>query len=322
MVDAVSMPRSSLLSGALLLTAAAVCLSGSAVLISASGVAPITAGALRCGLALVVLAPLAALEWARLGPAPTRALACAAIAGVALGIDFSCWNVSVVEAGAGVATVLVNVQVIVLPALVWALDRVPAPRRAWLVAPIMLTGVGLAGGVLRSGGEAPAPRGVLLGLAAGTAYACYLYAIRRGSPDATRWPLCVLAVACGTATATAVIIAVVTGDAAVPSTARAWLMMAALALFGQVAAFALINRGTAYLSPDVAGPLLLLPTVFAVPLAAAVLDEVPTVAQVIGCLIVLASTWYATRRGTGRAGADRRTSAPAARGERGTARAD
>lgn len=296
MVDAEPMPRSSLLSGALLLVAAAFCLSGSAVLISASGVAPITAGALRCGLALVVLVPLAAVEWRRLGQPPTRPLVCAAIGGVALGIDYSCWNVSVIEAGAGVATVLVNVQVVVLPALIWAFDRVRAPRRVWLVAPIMLTGVGLAGGVLQSGGHGPAPRGVLLGLAAGIAYAGYLYAIRRGSPDASRWPLSVLTVACVTAAATAASVAVLTGDAEIPPTAQAWLMMAALALFGQVAALGLINRGTALLPTDVSGPLLLLPTVVAVPLAAVVLDEIPTIGQVAGCAVVLASAWYATRR--------------------------
>src|SRR5699024_2407541 len=252
------MARSSLVSGALLLTAAAVCLSGSAILVSASGVAPITAGALRCGLALVVIVPLAALEWRRRGAIPRHPLVCAAVAGVALGIDFSCWNVSVVEAGAGVATVLVNVQVIVLPVLLWAFDGVRAPRRVWLVAPVMLTGVGLAGGVLHSGGGAPGTRGVLLGLAAGTGYACYLYAIRRGAPQAHGWPFGVLAVACATATLTAAGVAVITGDAALPPTARAWMMMAALALFGQVAALALINQGTARLSPDVSGPLLLL----------------------------------------------------------------
>ncbi|UYM06390.1 DMT family transporter [Solicola gregarius] len=307
------MPRSSLLSGVLLLLAAAACLSGSAVLIAASGVAPVSAGALRCGLALVVLAPIAVAEQRRRGAIPRRPLVCGLLAGVALGIDFSCWNVSVVEAGAGVATVLVNVQVIVVPALLWGLDRVPAPPRVWLVAPIMLLGVGLAGGVLGAGDHAPAPRGVLLGLAAGAAYACYLYGIRRGGPSARRWPIGVLAAACAAATVTATGIAVVTGDAELPATARAWLMMAALALFGQAAAFALINRGTAQLEPDVSGPLLLLPTVFAVPLAAVVLDEVPTLAQVLGCVVVLAATWYATRRAGPRgAPTDGHVRAPAA----------
>ncbi|MDN5852837.1 MAG: DMT family transporter, partial [Actinomycetia bacterium] len=216
------------------------------------------------------------------------------------------------EAGAGVATVLVNVQVIVLPVLIWAFDGIRAPRRVWLVAPLMLAGVGLAGGVLHSGSDAPGARGILLGLAAGAAYAGYLYGIRRGSPEANRWPLGVLAVACATATLTASGVAVLTGDAEIPSSAQAWLMMAALALFGQVAAFALINRGTARLSPDVSGPLLLLPTVFAVPLAAAILDEIPTVAQVIGCLVVLGATWYATRRAP-LGPADKRTHGDAAR---------
>jgi drug/metabolite transporter (DMT)-like permease len=296
--DACSVARSSHVQGALLLIAAAACLSASGVLISASEVAPITAGALRVGLALVVLAPLALVEWRRRGPMPRRALACGAMAGVALGIDFSCWNVSVVEAGAGVASVLINVQVIGLPALLWVLDRAPIPRRLWLIAPVMLVGVALAGGVLRSGGHGPAAHGVLLGLAAGMAYACYLYAIRRGAPDADRWPIGVLTVACAVAAATAACIAVLTGDASVPGTARAWLMMAMLALLGQVAAFALINRGTARLTPDVAGPLLLLPTVFAVPMAAVALDEIPTVTQVVGCLVVLGATWYATRQGS------------------------
>lgn len=299
MTDACFVPRTSRASGAVLLIAAAACLSGSAVLISASGVAPISAGALRCGLALAILIPLAVIEARRRGPIPRRALVLAAVGGVALGIDYSFWNVSIVEAGAGVATVLINVQIVVLPALVWALDRVPIPRRVWLIAPIMLIGVGLAGGVLRNDAHAPQMHGIALGLAAGAAYACYLYAIRRGGSDARHWPMGVLTTACATASATAIVIAVATGDAELPQSGRAWLMMAALALFGQVAALALINRGTALLTPEVSGPLLLLPTVFAVPLAAVILDEIPTVGQVIGCGVVLLTAWYATRQRRG-----------------------
>lgn len=292
-------------SGTVLLVAAAGCLSGSAVLISASGVAPVSAAVLRTGLALVPLAPLVLMERRRAGSMPARLRAYALVAGVALGIDFSCWNVSVVEAGAGVATVLVNVQVIVLPALSWLLDRTGIPRRVWVVAPVMLAGVGLSGGLLDLGTRTPHPRGILLGLAAGTAYACYLYVIRRGGHGAPRRPFGVLATACASACATAAVVALATGDAELPASARSWAMMIALASFGQVAAFALINRGTARLAPEVASPLLLLPAVFAVPMAGVALDEVPSVAQVAGCAIVVAAAWYATARrpsGRGRPG--------------------
>lgn len=78
-----------------------------------------TAAFLRCWIAVIVLAPLAILELRRHGLLPSRALVVAAVSGAALGIDYVLWAQSVLDAGVGVSTVLISVQVIVFPALVW-----------------------------------------------------------------------------------------------------------------------------------------------------------------------------------------------------------
>src|SRR5699024_11769905 len=70
----------------------------------------------------------------------------AAISGAALGLDYVLWAQSVLDAGLGVSTVLISVQVIVFPALVWIFG---GSRPGWLFigcVPVLIIGMLLTGG--------------------------------------------------------------------------------------------------------------------------------------------------------------------------------
>lgn len=284
--------------GVLLLVLSGACLGLSPVLVAVADTAPATAAALRAGIAAVALAPFVAVEVRRRGRAPRRPVVFAAAAGVALGVDFSCWNVSIADAGAGVATVLINVQVVLMPLLVFLLEGARPHRSIWVMAPMILLGVGLAGGLADTGLRGTAGTGVLFGVIAGAGYTCYLYLVRRGTSDHDGHPLSVLMVACAAAAGTAALIGGAGAGLDPPPGPGSWVDLGVLALVGQVLAFALINRGTALLSPGTSGPLLLLPSVFAVPLAALLVHDVPSATQVLGCAIVLGGAWAAGRRAT------------------------
>lgn len=75
--------------------------------------------------------------------------------------------------------------------------------------------------------------------------------------------------------------------------------MGALALFGQVLAWVLINPGLARLSPNVGAGLLLTQPVLAVALGMAI-GERPSLTQLAGCVLVLALVWFNGRRAPSR----------------------
>lgn len=288
---------------ALTVLAGAAVLSSTGVLVRLAEVGAATASFWRCVLALVALVPLAAWEVRRHGRPEVGLLGWAALSGVLLGTDFLLWTQSVLDAGAGIANVVLNVQVVAFPLLAWALAGRGAraaerpSRRQLVAAPVLLAGIALAGGALGGGsGDMPAPvRGALLGALAGLAYAGYLHLNRDGarrSPAHVVTPVCVATAAA--AVTTGVVGAATTGiSVSLPAASWAWLVL--LALAGQVVAWVLISRGSAGLAPGTTASLLLVHPVLSVASGMVVLGERPTAVQLAGSALVVVTVWAATR---------------------------
>ncbi|WP_372492428.1 DMT family transporter [Actinomadura litoris] len=278
----------------LLLVAGAAFISVSAILVALSGVSAGTAALFRCALALPVLAPLALRERRRAGPRRRRGVDVAA--GLLLGADLVLWGAAIGEVGAGVATVLVSVQVVVVPLLALAVHG-ERPTRAFAAAvPAMLGGVALAGGLADTGPQAAgAVRGVLYGTSAGVTYAGYLFLTRfagRGQPH--RATPVLLATAGAGAASAALGIPWQGVDLAPGWAALGWL--AALAMTGQVCGWMLIGAALPRVRAETGGTLLLLQPVLAVVFGAVVLAERPSPAQIAGCVLVVAAVRLAAGR--------------------------
>ncbi|MCK1795574.1 DMT family transporter [Streptomyces sp. XM4193] len=285
--------RSSRTGGALVVGGAG-CLSLTAVFISLADVGAGTAAFLRCAIALAVLLPLALYERRRHLSFPRRLRGPALLAGVFLGIDYVMWTVSILDVGAAVATVLLNIQVIAFPLLARVLGGHRIPRRFAYASPLMLAGLALAAGLLDHSDQARHPlRGALLGLSAGVAYAAYLYLIRLcgvASPQHSVTPVFLSTLA---AAATSGVLALFTTGLTLAVPLASWGWLIALALLGQVAAWILIGRGTSRVTPNAAAALLLLQPIMAVVCAMLLLGETPTALQLAGCAVVVAAVWFA-----------------------------
>src|SRR6202008_939994 len=94
-------------------------ISSSAILITLAHVGAITTAFFRCALALPVLVPLAVLEQRRLGRRPAASRGYAMLAGLFLTVDLVLWNHAISDVGAGVATVLGNLQVLFVGVFAW-----------------------------------------------------------------------------------------------------------------------------------------------------------------------------------------------------------
>lgn len=276
----------------------AVCIAFSAILVRVADAAPATAAVFRCAYALPLLGLLAAADRRRLGPRPARDRRLAWIAGAFFALDLLTWHYAIAAVGAGLATVLGNLQVVVVALAAWALlgER---PSRALVVAiPVVLAGVVLISGVIGEGAYGADPAlGVVFGIATSLTYAAFLLILRHGTSDDRR-PAGPLFDATLSATAVAVVAGVAIGDVdLVPSwPAHGWLVL--LALSAQVLGWLLISVSLPRLPAALTSLLLLLQPVPTLALGAVLLGEDPSPVQTVGVVVILVGVLLATRART------------------------
>src|SRR5437588_643460 len=118
--------------------AGALTIAFSAILVRLSHASPSTAAVFRCGYAVPVLGLLAWRERRLYGPRPRRDLRLSVWAGLFFAADLICWHHSIADVGAGLATVLGNLQVVlvglVAGAVIGDVSLAPSwPEHGWLV---------------------------------------------------------------------------------------------------------------------------------------------------------------------------------------------
>jgi drug/metabolite transporter (DMT)-like permease len=272
----------------------AVAIGFSGILFRLSHVSASTGAFYRCVWALPPLWMLARLEDRRFGKRDRRSIALAWVAGAFFAADLVLWHNAIEQVGAGLATVLGNVQVVLVGLLAWAfLDE--RPHRSSLAAlPIVGIGVVLISGALEHGAYGSNPGlGAVYGVLTGIAYSGFLLTLRQGSSDLRRaaGPLFTATVASALGCA---VIGVVVGDLDLtPSwSATGWLIL--LALSSQVLGWLLISTSLPRLPAVVTSILLTFQPVCSVVFAALIIDESPSLLQLGGAGCILAGLVTAT----------------------------
>jgi len=285
---------------------------------------PATSAILRVGIALVALIPFALREKAQKGGINRTGILLSVAAGFFLGIDFTAWNYSIFFVGSGIASILLNLQIIILPALAMMFDKFRPAKSYFVLVPIMIFGVMLTGGVFESApSEGPtevygmdiAVLGTILGSVSGVCYGIYLYASRKASmvnPGRIIQPMAITCAAQLIAPSTYMAIwsdrgfdvtngvlvdgklpldpETTVGD---PIDATNWFWMIVLAILGQAVAWTFVQYGSVRLDTTIVAGLLLLSPVATVAIIAPILfDEVPSFLQILGVVVVLAAVAY------------------------------
>lgn len=259
-------------------------------------VSPATASFFRCGYAVPPLVALAVLERQRLGTRSRHSHGLAGAAGVLLGANFLLLNTAIPLVGAGIATVVGNLQVLVVAWLGWLFFAERPSPRVLLVLPVALAGVVLISGALQGDPYGASPgAGTLVSIGTSLAYAGYMLVMRqsqrRGDPHVAGPLLEATAVS----TVTCAVLAPLAGgiDLAPSWPAHGWLLLSA---FGpQVLGWMLITTAMSRLPVALTAVLLLLQPAVAVLLAGAVLAERPSPLQLLGCVVLLAGAVHAAR---------------------------
>src|SRR3989440_379209 len=275
----------------------AVTIAFSSILVRLSHASPSTAAIFRCAYALPVLGLLAFLEDRRFGGRSWADRRVAIGAGVFFAADLLMWHHAIGDVGAGLATVLANIQVVLVPLVAWFVLSERPGRRVLAALPLALLGVVLISGALEHGAYGRDPtRGTLFGLGAGVAYVGFLLLLRQGGADLRR-PAGPLFDATAVATVLCVIAGLVIGDAdLVPDWPGAgWLIT--LALTSQVLGWLLITISLPRLPAAMTSLLLTVQPVGSVALGALILAEAPSALQLAGVALVLAGLFVVTAPG-------------------------
>lgn len=269
----------------------------SAILVDLADVSPAAAAVYRCAYALPVLGALAVWEDRRFGRRSRRERRFAIAAGIFFSADLITWHHAIEDVGAGLATVLGNLQVVIVPFLALAVLREPVPRRIVRALPLVVIGVVLVSGALESGAYGANPaRGVLFGALTGLTYAAFLLIQRHGSRDLRRpaGPLFDMTLVC---TVVSVAADVVLGEGdLVPSWPSAgWLIV--LALTSQALGWLLITVSLPRLPAALTSLTLTIQPVASVALGAVLLGQEPSVLQLAGVACILAGLLSVAVRG-------------------------
>ncbi len=281
----------------LIALAGALTIAFSAILVHQAGVHPATAALYRCAYALPVLGRLAWRERRRYGPRAAGQQRLALIAGLFFAADLIFWHQAIADVGAGLATVLGNLQVVVVPFVAWAVLAEAPGRRILAALPLTLVGVVLISGALESGAYGAHPlRGVIYGVLTGLSYAGFILILRHGNEDPRR-PAGPLFDATWVSALVALAVALVLNvDDLVPAWPSAgWLLL--LALSSQVLGWMLISTSLPRLPAALTSMILTIQPVGSVVLGIVLLGEDPSALQLCGAACILAGlVSIATRR--------------------------
>ena len=272
----------------------AACISFSGIFYRYAEVSPSTGTVYRALFGLPILAAVGLAERRRYGPLPSATVRLAAIAGLFFAGDLLLWHHAIEAVGAGLATVLGNLQVIIVGIVAWLLLGERPSRATLLALPVVLAGVVLISGAI--GGDAygadPA-LGVVLGIGTALCYAGYLLVIRRGLRDPRR-PAGPVAVATIFVALAAALVGAAGGDLDLAPAPGSLAWLALLGVTSQSAGYLLISISLPRLPAVITSVILLAQPVMTVVLSVILLGEAPSSTQLLGVTLVIGGIAAAT----------------------------
>jgi drug/metabolite transporter (DMT)-like permease len=259
-----------------------------------AAVSPSTGTFYRAVFGLPLLVLVAFGEWRRHGPLPRQTIRLAAIAGLFFTGDLMFWHHAIEAVGAGLATVLGNLQVIIVGFFAWTLLGERPTRSTLLALPIVLAGVILISGVVGDDAYGAAPQlGVILGVATAFCYSAYLLIIRWGGRDARR-PAGPVAVATACVVLASFVVGEVVGDLDLTPGPQSLFWLAILGITAQSAGYLLISISLPRLPAIITSIILLSQPVMSMGLAIVLLGETPSPTQLLGVALVIGGIAGAT----------------------------
>jgi drug/metabolite transporter (DMT)-like permease len=295
--------------------AGAACISSSAVLMRLAGSSASVTALGRCAFALPVLGLLTVRERRR-GASPMTAHGrwLARVSGMFLAADLVLWSHSISAIGAGLGTVIPNLQLLIISLLGWLVLREKPRRSLMFAAPVMLAGLVLVGGLTGTHAYGADPAlGVAEGAGVAVLYSMYILMLRQATSSAGQ-PSAVETLYEATlgGAAGSVVLGLVLHDFRLGPAWPALGWLALLALTSQVIGWLLITVSMPSLPAWMISVVLLVQPAGSVTLGYLVLGERPSPVQMLGVTLMLAGVLIAVTGRTARRATEHEVHPPGA----------
>ena len=225
------------------------------------------------------------------------------VLGLFLAIDLVLWNHTIADVGAGIATLLGNLQVLFVALAAWVLLHERPGRRFLVALPVVMVGVVLVSGLAGAGaGDIHPLAGIIFGIGTSLSYAAFLLILRQTSAGTPH-----IAGPLAEVTTVAALGSLLLGLAFgglqldVPWSSLRWLLL--VSVTSQTVGWLLITASLPRLPAAMSSLLLLLQPAAALVLADVVLGERPALVQVAGAALVCLGVLVSTKRTATRAAA-------------------
>ena len=286
----------------MLLAFGAACLSFAAIFVKMLGVGvmgPTAIGFWRTFLGAVILFVWAVAARRKLAM-PGAIFGWSVLAGFVFFLDLFFWHRSIIYVGAGMATILANIQVLVTATLSYLVFKERLSIKFFGIALSAMAGIGLLIGI---GSDVEFSRqyitGVILGLATGFMYASYIIVMKLAGQHKDHPDFRVLMAWTSLFTATFLAIASYWEEAAfMPPDWRAFAVLVALGLVVQTLGWWSITTSLPRLRGSTSGLVLLLQPVLATTWGWLFFVEHLTVVQLTGAVITLGAIYLGSARRT------------------------
>ncbi len=252
---------------------------------------PVTGTFFRAAYALPILVVLYLIRRQR-DQRPIKARWLALGAGLMLGADLTAWNAAIDRIGAGLATLIVNTQVIFVALGAWLAFGERPRRETAFAIPVILIGIALVSGVGQAGafGENPLV-GTAFALLGAVFYATFILAFRESNKSQAPGSGPLLEATIGVAIlALAVGVPTSNIDFQFSWPQHGWLI--AMAIGSQIVGWLLIGYALPRLPAAETATIILLQPAMTLVWGVLILDERPSSLQIVGAAVVLLGVGY------------------------------
>ncbi len=218
------------------------------------------------------------------------------VAGIVFGLDMILWHQAILDAGAGISTILANTQVFYLMLLGHFFDKDKIGLKNVLAFLMVMIGLKFLVGGLSLEGYPHYFRGVIFALVGGIAYSIYTFLLSRRKRDESTASLIMLfLIICGSSgIISGTVQYAIDGTWYIPTNEQ-WMWLILCAVICQVIGWVVISINLTKIPVATSGLILLIQPITAFIMGAILFNEPIGISKLIGATITLGAVFYGSQ---------------------------
>ncbi len=218
------------------------------------------------------------------------------IVGAVFGIDMIFWHQAILDAGAGISTILANTQVFYLMLLGHFFDKDRMGLKNILSFILVMIGLKFLVGGLTLEGYPHYFRGVIFALIGGVAYAIFTFLLsRKGRGEGISSLLILFVIVCGSSGVISGVVQYSIDGAFYVPEGEQWLWLISIAVVCQVIGWVVISTNLTKIPVASSGLILLIQPITAFIMGAILFNEPINASKLLGAVITLGAIFYGSQ---------------------------